>query len=157
MAETAYSSLYDSDNLPTAGHPYNPPMGIASAYVLKELATTQLDTAADATYMIPVPCGRTIFLIGRRNEDLDSGGGGALDMDIVLRTTDKNGVNTDTVLINEGTAFNAARTALVWEPIAAATGYIPASATGVGHIICKVVTAASTAQAGDVEIIAFWR
>lgn len=154
MAETAYSALYDSNNLPTGGRPFNPPFGIAIDYVNEEIATTELDTANDVTYLIPVPVGRTIVKIEVKNEELDTGGGNALDLDIVLRTTDSAGTNTDTILYNAGTAFSAAVTT---PTVVYPNAKVPASATGIGHIIAKVNVAATTAAAGDITLFAMWR
>lgn len=149
---TAYSALYESAGVPRASggrprtfHPFND-------YVSYTIPTTQTDDAGDVTYLIPVASGRRIVYLKFDCADLDSGGG-ALDMDIILRTTAADGTtHTDTtILYNAGTAFNAAHTAKwVWCDTA-----VPSTATNMAHIILKVNTAASTPAEGAIKLFVY--
>lgn len=155
MATTAYSALYDSSGNPIAGRPKSSNAGPNDDYLVGlAFATTALDLLDDFTYAIPVRSGKTIaYLELGETTELDTGGGNALDMDIVLRTTSGAGVVTDTILFNAGTFFTAAQTAgaiyRVW-----CNAKVPDCASGVGHIGFKVNTAASTANAGTLNLFA---
>lgn len=146
---TAYSVHYESAGVPTkAGgrprtfHPY-------SDKVAYTFPTTQLDDAGDVTYLLPVMSGRRIIFLQFDCADLDSGGT-ALDMDLVLRTTNPAGTHTDTILYNAGTAFSAAQTGKwVYCDV-----LVPDSATSTGHIIAKVGTAATTPASGAISLFA---
>ena len=153
MATTTYSSLYSSAGVPIQGRPKSSNLGFNDDSVALSFATTDLDLLDDFKYAIPVRCGKVIEWIELGEfTDLDSGGG-ALDMDIVLRTTNSAGTNTDTILYNAGTAFATAQTAgaifRVW-----CRAKVPDDADGVGHIGFKVNTAASTPNAGTGQLAA---
>lgn len=148
---TTYSSNYGSDNLPTGGRPFNPPIGAGMDYVSYTIPNAQLDDAGDVSYLTAIPVARTIHLIVFDSAALD--GGTALDADLVLRTTDKDGNHTDTIIYNAGTAFEAA---LVAKVILTSTK-VPASATGYGHLLFKVNTAATTPATGAITLAIFWR
>lgn len=101
---TAYSSLFNSTTTwPIAGYPQRQPYGETVVTVTKTIPTTQLDTIADVTHMVPIDSGTTINLLVFTSADFDSSTG--LDADIVL--IDDNGT---TILYNAGTAFQAAMT-----------------------------------------------
>lgn len=154
MATTTYSSLYDSSGNPTHGRPKSSNAGPNDDYVVgASYATTDLDLADDAKYLIPVRSGKTIAYIDLGEwTELDTGGGNALDMDICLRYT-VGSTTTDTILFNAGSFFTAAQTAgavrRVW-----CNQRVPDCSSGVAHIISKVNTAASTANAGTGNIFA---
>lgn len=155
MATTAYSALYDSSGNPIAGRPKSSNVGYNDETLVGlAFATTALDLAADFTYAIPVRAGKTIEYIDLGEfTELDTGGGNALDMDIVLRTTNSAGTVTNTILFNAGSFFTAAQTAgaiyRVW-----CNAKVPDCASSVGHIGFLVNTAASTANAGTGNIYA---
>lgn len=150
---TAYSSLYNSSGVPVAGRPKsNNAGGGNSDHVSYTIPTTQTDDAGDTTYLIPVRSGKTIVFLLFDSADLDSGGG-ALDMDIILRTTDSAGNHTDTILYNAGTAFNAALAGkFVYCGVKVPTA--GAAPGDVGHIILKVNTAATTPAQGAISLFA---
>lgn len=155
MATTAYSALYDSSGNPIAGRPKSSNAGPNDETLVGlAFATTALDLAADFTCAIPVRSGKVIeFLDLGEWTELDTGGGNALDMDIVLRTTSGTGAVTNTILFNAGTFFTVAQTAgalfRVW-----CNTKVPDCASGVGHIGFLVNTAASTANAGTGNVFA---
>ena len=153
MATIAYSMLYDSSGNPISSRPkssnvgYNDETRVGLAF-----ATTALDLAADFTYAIPVRSGKVIEYIDLGEwTELDTGGGNALDMDIVLRTKNSAGTVTNTILFNAGDFFTAAQTAgairRIWCNVR-----VPDCATSVGHIGFLVNVAASTANAGTGNI-----
>lgn len=155
MATIAYSTLYDATSgLPIAGRPKSSNVGRNDDMLVGlAFATTALDLLNDFTYAIPVRSGKTVqFLDLGEFTELDTGGGNALDMDIVLRTTVGTTV-TDTILFNAGTFFTVAQSAgavyRVW-----CNTKVPDCSSGVGHIGFKVNTAASTANAGTGNIYA---
>lgn len=155
MATTTYSTLYDSSGNPIAGRPKSSNAGPNDDYVIGlSFATTDLDLLADFKYAIPVRSGKTIAYIelGETTE-LDTGGGNALDMDVVLRTTDSAGVVTDTILFNAGAFFTVAQNAgaiyRVW-----CNAKVPDCPTSIGHIGYKVNTAATTPNAGTTNLFA---
>lgn len=146
---TAYSSYYTSAAVPakTSGRPKSSNIGVVNDFVEYTIPTTQIDDAGDVTYLIPVRSGRTIVYLLFDCADLDSGAG-ALDLDIVLRTTNAAGTNTDTILYNAGTAFNAAHAGkFVWCNVG-----VPQTPTDMGHIILYCNTAASTAASGVIKL-----
>lgn len=155
MATTAYSALYDSSGNPIAGRPKSSNVGYNDeTLVALAFATTALDLLADFTYAIPVRAGKTIeYLDLGEFTELDTGGGNALDMDIVLRTTNSAGTVTNTILFNAGAFFTVAQTAgapyRVW-----CNAKVPDCPSGVGHIGFLVNTAASTPNAGTGNIYA---
>lgn len=120
-------------------------VGYYEEYTAPTIATTSLDDVGDRVRLFKVKNGTIInkLIIGN-HDDLDSGGGGALDMDVVL--VDDAG---DTILYNAGTAFNAATTT----PLIVLPGNITVVDTvGAAYVGLKVNVAASTAQAGAVPI-----
>jgi hypothetical protein len=153
MATTAYSTLYDSSGNPIAGRPKSSNVGYNDETLVGlAFATTALDLLADFTFAIPVRAGKTIeYLDLGEWTELDTGGGNALDMDIVLRTTSGAGVVTDTILFNAGSFFTAAQTAGAIYRVWCMTK-VPDCASGVGHIGFLVNAAASTANAGTGNI-----
>lgn len=154
MATTTYSALYDSTGLPIQGRPKSSNVGPNDDYVKGlSFATTDLDLLADFKYAIPVRAGkRIVFLDLGEFTELDTGGGNALDMDVILRSTIGSTV-TDTILFNAGSFFTAAQTAgaiyRVWCDMR-----VPDASSGVGHIGFYVNTAASTANAGTGNLFA---
>lgn len=144
---TAYSEFYTSAGVPKLGRPKSNNVGVNNDYVEYTIPTTQLDDATDITYLIPVRSGKRIIYLLFDSADFDSGGG-ALDMDIILRTTNAAGTSTDTILYNAGTAFNAALAGKV----VFCNAVVPEDADSVGHICLYVNTAASTAAAGVIKL-----
>lgn len=153
-AATTYTTLYASAGVPANGRPISSAPGPCSDWVKPTWATTDVDDVGDVKYLIPVLSGKRInFLDISETTDMDTGGP-TLDMDLILRTTDKAGSHTDTtILFNAGTFFAAAQTAgailRVWCDV-----QVPDSATGVGHIISKVNAAATTPAQGTAYIYA---
>lgn len=154
-AGTAYSDLFDS----TLGTPVltRPRTGIGRPQmevVVEEIATTSLDDANDRVKLIPVPSGADLLMLVLEHEDLDSGGTPTLDADIVLSTEDSAGTVTDTILFNAGTGFQSARTTplvIILDNVS-----VPNDEDQIGSIDFLVNTAAATAAAGDVKLVAFW-
>lgn len=152
-AATTYTSLYASAGVPAQGRPVSSHPGPCDDWVKPTWATTDVDDVGDVKYLIPVLSGKRInYLDISETTDMDTGGP-TLDMDIVLRTTDKLGAHTDTILFNAGTHFASAQTAgavlRIWCDV-----QVPDSATGVGHIISKVGAAATTPAQGSAYIYA---
>jgi hypothetical protein len=146
---TAYSSYYASAGVPSksSGRPKSTNVGVANDFVEYTIPTTQIDDATDFTYLIPVRSGKRIICGQFDCADLDSGAG-ALDLDIVLRTTSSAGVVTDTILYNAGTAFNAAHAGKwFW-----CNAVVPQTPTDMGHIGLLCNTAASTAASGAIKL-----
>ena len=75
-------------------------------------------------------------------------------MDIVLRTTDSDGNHTDTILYNAGTAFAGA---LSNQFRVINLVQVPTDGDNVGSIALYVNTGGGSADAGDINLIAFWR
>lgn len=154
MATTAYSNLYSSAGVPVKGRPRSSNAGANDDSVALSFATTVLDTLADVTFAIPVRSGKFIeYLDLGEFTELDTGGGNALDMDIVLRTTNAAGTNTDTILFNAGSFFTVAQAAGAIYRVWCRTR-VPDDADGVGHIIFYTNVAASTANAGTGNLFA---
>ncbi len=156
MATTTYSSLYDSSGNPIQGHPKSDNISGDNSVTLIGLsyATTDLDLLADFKYWIPVRSGHTIVWLDLGEwTELDTGGGNALDMDIVHRYTNSAGTVVDTILFNAGSFFTAAQTAgalyRVW-----CNYKVPDNPLSLGHIGTYCNTAASTANAGTGNVYA---
>jgi hypothetical protein len=151
----SYSNRYNqTTGLPVGGRPLSKNTGPNPDYVEASYATTDIDEVGEVKYLLPVQCGKEIvFLDLSDTTDMDSNGAPTLDMDLYLRTTDRLGAHTDTLLFNAGTFFQAAQTTgevrRVW-----CTEKVPNSATGYGHIISKTVAAAATAVAGTFNLYA---
>jgi len=151
---TTYSNRYTSAGVPTSGRPLSKNTGPNDDYVEASYATTDIDEIGEVKYLLSVQCGRDIVYIDLSGTtDMDSNGAPALDMDLYLRTTDKLGNHTDTLLFNAGTFFQSAQTAgavyRIW-----CTEPVPNSASGSAHIISKTVAAAATAVAGTFNLYA---
>lgn len=155
MATTTGSVLYDSSINPIAGRPKSSNAGPNDEYLTGiSYATTDLDLADDAKYLIPVRAGKTIDYLDLDSwTELDTGGGNALDMDICCRTTSSAGAVTDQILFNAGSFFTTAQTAGAVHRVPCKYK-VPDCPTSVGHIISKVNTAASTANAGTGNLFA---
>lgn len=151
-ASIVYGNLWDSNNKPIGGRPFKSPMGVSGDTVVQTLATTSLDEAGDVVHLIPVPAGARLFALFFDSAAFDSGT--AIDMDLVLRTTNSAGSHTDTILYNAGTAFEAA---LTNQYIPLASVVVPSDADDVASIITYVNTAATTAVSGDISLTALWR
>ena len=151
-ASIVYSSLYNSDGTPLAGRPVNSAQAADLDVVSYTVATTSSDEAGDVVHLIPVPTGKRIAALAWRGDALDSDG--ALDMDIVLRTTDSDGNHTDTILYNAGTAFAGA---LSNQFRVINLVQVPTDGDNVGSIALYVNTGGGSADAGDINLIAFWR
>lgn len=154
-AGTVYSSLFSSSGVPTSGRPFTPPVGVAMDAVSITIATTSLDDAGDFVAAIPVPIGKTLMLVGETWADLDSGGG-ALDEDLILRTIDKNGTATDTIVSNKGSAMASAQSTILWTQVNALIAR-NSSNTDYAYLGYLNNVAASTPAQGAVTLIAFWR
>lgn len=140
-AATTYTTHYASAGVPTNGRPISAHPGPCDDEVTPTWAAADVDDAGDIKYLIPVLSGkRVVYLDLSDFTDMDSGAN--LDMDFALRTTDKLGAHTDTILFNAGAFFQSAQTAgavlRVWCDV-----QVPDSATGIGHIISKVGTGAA--------------
>lgn len=149
---TTFSNRYISAGVPTSGRPLSKNTGPNDDYVEASYATTDLDGTDDIKYLLPVQCGKEIvFLDITGSTDMDTGS--TLDQDLYLRTTDKLGAHTDTLLFNAGAFFQSAQAAgavyRVW-----CTEPVPNSASGAGHIISKNVAAATTPVAGSFNLFA---
>lgn len=154
-AGTVYSSLFSSSGVPTSGRPFTPPVGVAMDAVSITIATTSLDDAGDFVAAIPVPIGKTLMLVGETWADLDSGGG-ALDEDLILRTIDKNGTATDTIVSNKGSAMASAQSTILWTQVNALIAR-NSSNTDYAYLGYLNNVAASTPAQGAVTLIALWR
>jgi hypothetical protein len=152
---TTYSTRYNgTTGLPTGGRPLSKNTGPNPDYVVASYATTDIDEIGEIKYLNTVQCGKEIvFLDISETTDMDSNGAPTLDMDLYLRTTDKLGAHTDTILFNAGTFFQAAQTTGAVYRVWCATK-VPNSAAGYGHIISKTVAAAATAVAGTFNLYA---
>jgi hypothetical protein len=152
---TTYSNRYVANStVPTSGRPLSKNTGPNPDWVEASYATTDIDAADEIKYLLAVQCGKEIvYLDISETTDMDSNGAPTLDMDLYLRTTDKDGNHTDTSLFNAGTFFQAAQTTgavrRIW-----CTTKVPNSAVGYGHIISKTVTEAATAVAGTFNLYA---
>lgn len=154
-AGTVYSSLFSSSGVPASGRPFTPPVGVAMDAVSITIATTSLDDAGDFVAAIPVPIGKTLMLVGETWADLDSGGG-ALDEDLILRTIDKNGTATDTIISNKASAMASAQSTILWTQVNA---LIARNSSNTDYAFLGYLnnTPASTPAQGAVTLIAFWR
>jgi hypothetical protein len=144
MATTTESTIFARP-----AYPLRNPAGPTIVHFKQEIPTTNLDLQDDLFKCFKVPDGVRLNYMLVTNEDLDSGGGGALDMDIVL--VDDIGT---TILYNAGTAFNAAVTVPTF--VSLYNVEVVSRGDSTAYVALKVNTAASTAAAGDVEIILFY-
>lgn len=153
---TTYSSLYDSSGQPLYGFPINPPMGSPGPVSVQEsiLAATVEAAAGEFIALVPVAEGRFVTLLEFTSSDFDTDASPELDMDIVLRVTDKDGTHTDTILFNAGTAFQAAITTTRVVICHGTRGGVQVSgaASGYGHVGLKTVAQAATGAAGTIEL-----
>lgn len=157
-AATTYSSRFTTAGVPVSGRPFTAPVGLCADTVSDTVPTTSLDDIGDFRGLLPLPSGKTLVLLGYKNGDLDSGGGAALDGDLVLRQTDKNGNNTDTVVADLSVlgALSAANTSFIWTvPDQFISG--SADADDVVVLGLKILAAASTAASGNLTVYAQWR
>lgn len=157
-AATTYSALFTTAGVPVNGRPFTAPVGTCVDYINDTIPTTSLDDIGDFRGLIPLPTGKTLVKMEIKAADLDSGGGAALDADLVLRQTDKNGVNTDTIVYDASvnSPFSAAiSTALAVYPNQFISG--SADADDVIVLGLKVNTAASTAAQGALSLYVQWR
>lgn len=113
------------------------------------IPTTSLDDTNDVYVIVPVRNGQRIlgFVIGNHGE-ADTGGGNALDADVVL--VDDNGTTT---LFNAGAEWTTARTTPLWVLCGTDDGVQVKDSTGAddgspaAYIAIKVITGASTGAA----------
>lgn len=151
MATSTYSERYSALYVPANGRPLSRNTGPNDDSVTPTWAVTDLDGIGDFKTLIPVRSGGRILFVDL--SDFADLGSGELDMDIVLRTLDKDGVVTDTILFNAGTFFATAQTAgavyRVWCDV-----LVPDCASGFGHITSYVNTAAVTPIQGTGHIFA---
>lgn len=153
----SYSDLFSSATVPAEGHPLRSLGGERCAVGALVLATTDLDTAGDFSQMCAIPIGeKPKLILLDATADMDTGGTAA-DFDIVYRTTDANGTNTDVILLNAGTRFTAAITTptIVFIPPSTVAA-IPTSANGFGVIGWKVNVVATTPVSSTVNFAVFW-
>ena len=131
------------------------PSGLSGDCLTYEVLAAQMSEAGDFSGILAVPEGRRLLALAFTHEDMDGHATPTLDADIVLRTLDSAGTATDTVLVNYSTGFTAA----VTTPVVTLLGstIVPSSALGYGYIGFKVVAAAATAAAGDVNLLVLWR
>jgi hypothetical protein len=158
-AGTVYSSLFSTSGVPTTGRPFTPPVGLAGDSISFTVPATSLDDAGDFVGLLAVPVGKTLLATGETWADLDTGGG-ALSVKLVLRTTDKNGVTTDDLVVDRTTALAAAQATVLWTTAPLMTNsYIRrnSSANDFAVLGYLVATPASTPAPGVVTLTALWR
>lgn len=153
MATTSYSDLFTAAGAPIAGRPLKYPYGIGVDLVTDTLPTTVLDLLADFRGLIPVPTGVRLLQLNFDSAELDTGGGNALDMDIILRRVVA-GATVDLILYNAGTAFSAA---LTNKTVFLDHVLVGGTDTDWAIIGTYVNTAASTAAEGDITLKVEWR
>lgn len=153
---TTYSALYDSDGNPKDGRPLRIADGGAWVDFLSDtIPTTMQDDVGDVRYLIPVATGKRPLLIVVDSTDMDSNGAPTLNADLVLRTTDKDGNHTDTVIYDS--SAEAAFTAAIDNRIHFVNVVVPNSKDTNGHIVWKVVAAAATAVQGTLNLFVLGR
>lgn len=155
MATTYSSRFYTSAGVVLPGFPFGTKGFLSSVEFNETIATTVTD-GLDEHFLFPLPALGTRRFHGfwLKADDLDSGGGAALDADIVWRYTIGGTQQTDVVLYDASAsgAFSAA-IALKWVGL---WRLMEAADSGVGNVIFKVGTAASTPAAGNLTVIPFW-
>ncbi len=156
-ATSVYSSLFASasSSAPGTGRPISSPFGDDCDIVSYTYADTSLDDAGDFVGLIPVRYGKKLVALAFTCGDGDSGTG-VLDMDIILRTTNSAGTNTDTILYNAGTAFATAITTVTWV-LLPTLPQVPSDADNVGIIGTYVNTARNGAATPTMVLLAMWR
>jgi hypothetical protein len=169
MAVTqTFSGLFKPGVLvPIGGYPPISPNALDSATVVATISTTDLSTATNTQELIPLPLGRAIRkLMFFTNRAGDTNGSPLLAANLILRTTDASGANTDVVLYTGTTGFQAqAGTAtdplIVLFPDPPQTGSvtIPASGPGVSfaRLVFVVTTPPATAQSFSLTAELTWK
>ena len=142
------AATVDSSKFSNPLFPRRATHGVTHVRHTQTVATTSLDDAGDRVRMIPLP--DKVKLIGffLTHGDLDSGGGN-LDMDVVLNDDD-----SDVILLNAGTAFNAARTTPLW--VDCLDTQVNAQGDTKASLDLYVNVAASTPASVDVVIQLFY-
>lgn len=147
------TTFFDSSGNVKSGSA-RPPIGSGVMTAVETLATTSLDDVSDIFGFIPVPTGKRIWGIAIESIDMDTGTA-ALDMDIILRSTDKLGANTDTTLVDtsvitgSATFYGAANQARFF-PIAGVVA--PDDADGFAVVATKIIVVAATPSAQSFKI-----
>lgn len=169
MADTYSTRFYNTSAASPAKSPKSPyPLtgkgGILGCRFSETIATTSLDANTDRHFCFPMPgVGSKVGGLGAylllgywlKSDELDTGGGNALDLDLVWIYT-ANGVETvDATPLYDASvagAFSAA-IAMKWVDV---NRIIPVSDDGLTHAVLRCNTAASTAAAGNVTILPEW-
>lgn len=169
MADAYSTRFYNTtaaapQNSPKDGYPHHGKAGLMGCAFSETIATTSLDANTDRFFCFPMPgIGTTIGQPGTyrllgfwlKSDDLDAGGGAALDLDLVMVYT-ANGVEVvDATPLYDASALGAfsAAIAMKWVDI---NRLIPVADNGLVHAVLRCNTAASTAAAGNVTILPQW-
>ena len=169
MADTYSTRFYNTSASnpalsPKSPYPLSGKGGILGCRFSETIATTAIDANTDRHFAFPMPCGSgkiggsgQYHFLGfwLKSDDLDSGGGAALDLDLVWIYT-ANGVETvDGTPLYDASAAGAfsAAIAMKWVDV---NRPIPFSDNGLVHAVLRCNTAASTAAAGNVTILPEW-
>lgn len=162
MADTYSTRFYNgSSTSPKLGLPWLG--GNRSLSFSETIATTSLDANTDRHFCFPLPgvgtgsAGGIALLHGfwLKSDDLDSGGGAALDADLVLVYIFNGAEVVDATPIYDASAAGAfsAAIAMKWVDV---WRVLPVADDGRVHVVLKINTAASTAAAGNLTILPVW-
>lgn len=113
------------------------------------ITTATLADVGDHGWIVPVRVNGLITRICQTCGDMDSNGSPTLNADLILRTFDDAGAAVDTVIYDSSALslpYSAAKTA-EWYQLPTPVR-VPASSTGMGHIMFYVNAAAATAVQG---------
>lgn len=161
-----FSSFFDANGVALPPRPFNSPMSHDSDCIQAAMSTTFLNDAVGVLELIPVPLGKQLVHLSALWGRADTNASPTLATTLILRVTDKNGVNVDSAALITP-AMNAAQiTPLGFYfpllPSAGALGAIgsglPAgTAAGYGRLVLKNTAAAATAAAVNFTLFAAWK
>jgi hypothetical protein len=150
----AASTAYGTTHFTTDGTPktvYTPPSGSQFRSAIETVPTTSIDEAGDFFAFVPVPEGRRLTRLEWIVAAIDSHATPTSDVDIVLRVTDKDGSNTDTILHNAGAGFQDGETAFKHH-----SQLVSGTATGYGLVGFKTNTGGATEVEASHSIGVTW-
>lgn len=168
MANAFFSGRYntgaaDPIRSPKGGFPLSGKGHLNGDALVATIPTTSLDANTDRHFICPMPTAGKIGgpsawrLLGfwLKSDDLDSGGGAALDLDIVWQYYAAGVLTEDATPLYDASVLGAFSAAIAtkWVNV---NREIPPSDDGLCHAVLKTVTAASTAAQGDVTFIPVW-
>ena len=173
MPTLIYSNLFrtSAPGVPLSFRPYSATEALDGDNCVATLTTTLLNDAAGVIELIPVPLGKQLFKVEMAWGRADTSGSPTLAVNLLLRITDKNGVNVDQFVAAPVLSAAQATPLSVIIPLlpaAAATSSVAGSvqvgagmpagpAQGMGRLVLQNTAAAATAAQVTFSLLALWK